>query len=726
MKTKLIALACLAALWLQSLPTSAQQKTPDDAADEVVRITTNLVQIDAVVTDKKGRHVPDLKQEEFEIYENGRRQEITNFSYVASGEYEATSPTPAGDKNAPPAPPVALRPEQVRRTIALVVDDLGLSFESMAYVRDALKRFVERELQPGDVVAVMRTSAGSGQLQQFTADRRRLAAAVESVRWRGWGRNGGLSSFNLLADDQDLLSGSRAQAQANGRRGEGVEAVSDSLDDFREDLFAVGTLGALNSVVLGMREMPGRKSILLMSDGIDLFTPEGLNQRVLAALQRLTDLANRASVVLYAMDARGLPTLGVTAADDTSRLSAQQISDLPRLRRQQYRNSQEGLFSLADQTGGFFVRNTNDLAGGIRRVINDQRGYYLIGYRPEAATFDATSGRAKFHRLEVKVTRPGVSVRSRTGFYGISDEEARPAAPLTRKQQLSRALLSPFGAGDVGVRLTPLFGHDAQAGSFMRALLHIDAKNLTFTEEADGWRKAVIDVAAVTLGAGGQFVDEADREHTIKMRGETYQKAMNNGLLYTFLVPIKKSGAYQLHMAVRDAPSERVGSASQFIEVPDVGKDRLALSGIVLQGEHNAPPGKAPETPALAAGENSAEQETAPEASPAVRRLRAGMNLVYSLLIYNARIDRATNQPQLRTQLRLFRDGQMIFAGQESLLPTPASTDAKQIPVGGRLRLGDDMKPGPYVLQVVVTDTLAKGQRRTQTQWMDFEVTSDK
>lgn len=733
MKTKLTSIVLIAALWLLSLPVSAQQTVPSaasrpaqDEADEVVRITTNLVQIDAVVTDKDGRHVPDLGQQEFEIYENGRRQEITNFSYVASGEYEASPVKPAADTNAPPAPPVALRPEQVRRTIALVVDDLGLSFESIAYIRDALKRFVERELQPGDLVAVMRTSAGSGQLQQFTADRRRLAAAIDSVRWRGFGRGNNLGPLNLLADDSGTVTTDQANAQLAGRRGEGGEALSNSLDDFREDLFAVGTLGSLGHVVRGMREMPGRKSILLMSDGLTLLTPEGLNQRVLAALQHLTDLANRSSVVLYTLDARGLPTLGLTAADGTSRLNMQQISDLPSRRRQEYRRSQEGLHYLAEQTGGFFVRNNNDLAAGIRRVINDQRGYYLIGYRPEPSTFDAATGRSKFHRVEVRVKRSGVGVRSRTGFYGISDDELRPAAkPTTRNQQLLRALMSPFGAGEIGVRLTPLFANDPQTGPFMRALLFIDAKNLTFTEEADNWRKAVIDVAAVTLGAGGQVLDEADRTHTVKVRGRTYEKVRENGFLYTFLVPIKKAGAYQLHMAVRDSLSERVGAASQFIEVPDLSKDRLALSGIVLHGEQPAPASKAP-APETATEDSVAEQEVAAEASPAVRRLRAGMNLDYSLMIYNAQIERATNQPRLRSQVRLFRDGQMIFAGKEEQFPPPpAGTAIKQIPVGGRLRLGNNMTPGPYVLQIIVTDTLAKGKRRTQTQWMDFEVTAE-
>src|SRR6185503_12459200 len=138
-----------------------KQSTPQKDKDEVVRISVTLVQIDAVVTDDKGRQVTDLKAEDFEVYEDGRRQHITNFNYIAGPRASAPQPAPAdiANKNAPPVPPVNLRPEQVRRTIALVVDDLGLSFESTAHLRDSLKKFVNEQMQPGDLVAIIRTGA---------------------------------------------------------------------------------------------------------------------------------------------------------------------------------------------------------------------------------------------------------------------------------------------------------------------------------------------------------------------------------------------------------------------------------------------------------------------------------------------------------------------------------------------------------------------------------------
>src|SRR5438132_8224396 len=124
-------------------PTSQQPTRTGD--EDVVRINTNLVQVDAVITDKNGKPVIDFKPEEVQILEDGKRQKITHFSYIVAAETPevATSSKPTTiDKNAPPAPPIALKKEQVRRTIAIIVDDLGLSATSVYPVRRALKKFV--------------------------------------------------------------------------------------------------------------------------------------------------------------------------------------------------------------------------------------------------------------------------------------------------------------------------------------------------------------------------------------------------------------------------------------------------------------------------------------------------------------------------------------------------------------------------------------------------------
>ena len=696
--------------------TSAQQPVRQ-SDDDVVRINTNLVQVDAVITDSKGRMVTDLGPDELDIQEDGKSQKITNLSFVSLESKEVTRPQPSttADKGAPPLPPVRLRPDQVRRTMALVVDDLGLSFESAFSVRHTLRKFLDEQMQPDDLVAIIRTGGGIGALQQFTSDKRQLYAAVERVKWNLNGR-GGISAFAPL--DGDPLGNRRTDEETIERTG------NEDVDQFREELFAVGTLGALNYVVRGLRELPGRKSILLISDGIKIFnSPDtARNPRLLDMLRGLTDLANRASVVIYALDARGLQFDGMTAADNTYGMTADQIERGLSDRRSSFFESQQGLLYLAQQTGGFAIRNSNDLSGGIRKVIEDQRGYYLIGYRPDDGTFDQISGRRKFHRLSLKVRRPGkFNVRMRNGFFGITDEERIPPR-TSRAQQMISALASPFGAAGVHLRLTSLFANDPKLGSVMRSFLHINGRDLTFTEDVDGWHKTVFDIMAVTFGDNGVVVDHMSRQQRMRVKGPLLERVMKEGFTYSLLVPIKKAGAYQLRTALRDESSERIGAASQFIEVPDLKKNRLVLSGIVLNGI------SLERLKSRVSGQPDREDtddldRTEPAGfSVALRRFAPGLAMEYGFAIYNAQLDKATGKPRLQTQVRLFRDGKQIFAGQEIPLDLRTQPDLKRLVSGGVIQLGSDMEPGEYVLQVVATDLLAKEKHRVATQWIDFEI----
>lgn len=716
-------------------PNAAQQQTENPYEDEVVRITTNLVQFDAVVTDKQGRVVTDLRPEEFEVTVDGKRREVSNFSYVdlsgADARATETAVKSGVKSNAAPVPPARLRPEQVRRTIALVVDDLGLSFESVARVRSSLKKFIDEQMQTGDLVAVIRTSAGVGALQQFTSDKAVLAAAVERVRWYPQGR-AGVSSFAPIEKDE-IGEANRAAAVALASGGSGrtmtqagnsnrpdnstnltdLGDTNDLLDRYREELFSAGTLGALNFVVRGLKELPGRKSVVLMSDTLPIFRKDGRSDSVLENLRRLVDLANRASVRIYSMDARGLSTLSVKADDNTSSLNTSAaINAAIDDRRAGHFESQNGLNYLAAETGGLFIHNVNDVAEGVREVLKDQKGFYLVGYRPDAETFSRDGAGLRFHQLEVKVKRQGLSVRTRNGFYGIPEEEARPTR-RTRGEQLYGAIISPFFSGGVHVRLTSLFVNDAASGSFMRSLLHIDAGDLVFTKQPDGAYLANIDVLAVTFGDAGQVIDRVDRTDTVRVEAAGYENVLRSGFDYVVNVSIEKPGAYQLRMAVRDASTEKVGSASQFIEVPDLSGGRLTLSGIALSGDFPEP---------TQAGAVNVEAKYDPQSSPAVRRLKRGTELFYNFAVYNARVEKATSKPRLTLQARLFRDGREVYSGKPMPVAAGSRADTKHVLAGGRMSLGPQAALGEYVLQVVVTDAPAGERPRTATQWIDFEI----
>jgi VWFA-related protein len=716
---------------------------------EVVRVTTNLVQIDVVVTDKDGRTVTDLSPDDFEVSEDGKKQQITNFSYISAVDSAVPRPDTAAStspskKPAEPVMPAQLKREEVRRTVALVIDDLGLSFESFGYARKALSKFVDEQMQPNDLVAVLRTSKGVGVLQQFTSDKRQLHAAIESLRWNSLGR-GGISPVGTL-NEQSTGADIRSNIQ-----------YIEEAEETRAGQYSVGTIGTMNAIVRGLGEMPGRKSIVLVSEAFRLFSVQGRNVQLLNSLRQLTDEANANSVTIYTVDASGLQSYTLEASDRVSgysyvidpellaasggpglgggaggvaaaspprtlqradSLSAQAEQDsgaafrrlaaLSAMREQQSHENHTVLSYLARRTGGLFERNRNDLAAGIERIMQDQQGYYLIGYRPNESTI-ALEGRRKLRNLNVKVKRSGFKVRSRGSYAGLSDEDKR-IRPRTREQQLTAALISPFASTGVRVRLTSLFGDEPNSGgTYLRSLLHIDARDLTFKEEAGGVRTAELEMVAVAFGDSGQIVDQLSYPQTVRAANEAeYQRMVADGLVYILNFPIKRGGPYQMRVAVRDAASERNGAAMQFVEVPDLTKNRMALSGIVLS--NGAESDKT----------TAADQDI--QSGPAVRRFRPGMMLDYRYIIFNAAESGTSTTALVQTQMRLLREGQPAFTGKVVPLDVAKQPSSKRISLGGRLRIGPELIPGDYVLQVVVTNTTDPKKPRLMTQWIDFEI----
>lgn len=702
-------------IFLLAIFSLAQNPTPTPSDDEdVVKITTTLIQIDVAVTDKKGNPIKDLKPEEIEIYENGKKQAISNFSFISSVREKPVEPTEKSAAVNVPAPPTAIRPEQVRRTIALVVDDLTLSFESTYFVQRALKKYVDEQMQDGDLVAIIRTGAGIGALQQFTTDRRQLYAAIEKVRWNPIG-NGGIGAFAPIESSPDDAANRMNNQNGDDSEDDEASSVSD-LNSFRESVFATGTLGAINYVVRGMQELPGRKSVMLFSDGFALFTRDrngfADSQRVLDSLRKLVDQANRASVVIYTMDARGLVVTGLTAADNTSGKSAEQIEQSLSERSDKLFNTQEGLTYLAKQTGGISIINNNDLSGGIRKMLDDQ-SYYLVGYEPDDEVFDPQKRR--FNKLEIKVTRKDARVRYRSGFFGVSDEQiaAKPKSNLTPQQKIVNAITSPFAANEISLRLNAVFANGEKQGSYIRSFLHINAENIKFSDLPDGKKKAAFDILAIGFGDNGVAVDNISKTFTANVDEATYKIIKERGLIYDFTFPVKKAGAYQLRVAIHDDESGKVGSANQFVEVPNFDKKRLMLSGIILEnlafGDYQK----------ISKGETVENRN--PVGDTALRQFKSGTVLNYALLAYNPKIA-PNGKPDLTAQMRMFKDGKLLYEGKTQPVPTDNLTDTRRVNVSSSLSLGTNMQTGDYILQILITDNLAKKKRQTVSQFVPFEI----
>lgn len=687
----------------------AQPKVPADQDQDVVRITTNLVQVDVVVT-KDGKQVKDLKAEDFEIFEDGKRQTITQFSYVSMGSGANAGPAPSPSA-APNTSAYSTPSDQVasRRTLAFVVDDLGMSFESMARVRDRLRKLIAQQVRPDDLVAVLRTGGGVGALQQFTTDKARLESAIKTLKWNPCSRVGARVLDPSRPFDYKNLNPCAVNSLSN-------------------------TLEALRFIVKGMGDLPGRKSMIILSDSVptdepELFDPNSVIKGKSREGQKLpirniiansvtmggdvdliADLAIRSSVVIYGVDTQGLQTTGVNPSDEIFRgsyhLYRADAEPTVLINRERFRNIQsnrEGAAILARRTGGFLVHNTNEIEG----VMEDQQGYYLIGYKPGGETFDRS-----FHRIKASLKKGGFTVRTRDGFYGVTEEQLR-AKTGPPSDQMNRALVTPFSANDITVRVTTFFVDDPAAGSLLRSFLFVEASDLIFKGESDGTHVASLDLSSAVFGDNGAVIDRKDHNAVLRLRGEPYERVMREGVVYSFDTPVSKPGAFQFRVVVRDAATARVGSAGQVVNVPNLIDKRLALSGIVVRDEQTL--------------QNSLAHKTVTGSDafargPAIRRFHQGSTLLFGYAVYNAQLNKTSHLPVLMVQTRVFRNGQQVYVSDPAPLNVAGQTDLKRLNGAARIQLGPQLLPGEYELQVIVDDQLAGEKQRTATQWIDFEV----
>lgn len=722
-----------------STANGAQPGKLQESDQDVVRITTNLVQVDVVVT-RDNKQITDLKAEDFEIFEDGREQTITSFAYVSNAatnrsaaEDRAPKSLTAGvDKPAPEAPKVPdLR--ATGRTFALVVDDLGMSFESIDRLRKQLRKFIDESLLPDDLVAIIRTGGDMGSLQQFTTDHRVLQSAVDRLQWNPCSRMG----YSVLPPERSLISVYSPERQLNGplppdrspssaavaaRATEGKEANPCSVGNSLEY-----SIKALRFVLRGMRELPGRKSMLLFSDNLPVERQElepvdfGFKRPVREnanlidvwtdsksygdGLQRLAELAIRASVVIYGIDTQAMQTLGARPADEVSLPPLRSVRTRPdqdaflklsRDRATDLRRGAEGSELIAKQTGGFVIRNANDL--GLQRVLDDQSGYYLIGYRPASETFDR-----RFHQIKARVKGRNLTVRTRAGFYGVSED----TNASSNRSRIDRALTSPFGAHELTVNDATLFVDDPSRGGILRVTIVLDPRELSISEEADGVHKTSFDISAALIGDNGTLVARQDQNGTLRLRGKPYERSLREGMVYTFDLPVKHAGTFQFRVAVRDTTSSRIGAAGHFVEIPDLRTGQLALSGLLLQADNSQP--------IVTAANTHSEEVT--DSEP-LRRFRIGTSLVFGYVIYNARLDKR-GQPSLTTETRVFRERQQIYSAGPMPVSAGGQPDLKRLSTGARLQLGTAMSPGEYVLQILVKDLIAKQEA---AQWIQFQV----
>ena len=690
--------------------------------EQPLRVTVNLVQVDATVTDAKGNPVPDLQPGDFRVLLDGKPQQLKSSDYVHLRDLPPTdensrsaAAAPRVEISKPAMPAGSLKREQVRRTVVLFIGDLLTSAESMPGIQAGLRRFVQEQVQPGDLVAIVRSSAGLGALQDFTTDRRLLLAAIDQVRW----------STNVTG---------MSTASAYTPISTGTATVAPDLDEAgtiaMTQRATLATTDSLLRIVRGMADLPGRKSVILVSDALRLTLPDELDpsgQRatgsgafiapIYQSMRRVVDESVRAGVVLYAIDTRGISSLRATASDHLDPIqrgggggranvnygsgdsvSSTWVTDQTQGRRNEHSDNQEGALFVSSQTGGFMIFESNRIDDALAHIMGDQRGYYVLAFQPPAEAIQTDRiGQPIYHKLKIEVTRPGVKVRSSAGFFGVADEERRPAASL--ELQLTKSLDSPFKASGVNMEVDTSY-LSIKNGYFLRATLYIDGNDVAFTGPAIH-RTGLVHVILRTFNAtGGTLEGGIDQMRRIDLNEEGYERALKYGLIYSTLLPVKKPGPYQVRAAVRDEATGKIGTAGDFVVIPNPKEKGVRLSGIVFQHALGTDGHVVP-----AAGPNL--YSSGQSAPFAVQIVAAGNSL---------------RPDGLAMRLHLFRDG--VEAWKSA--PIPVESGVKESPkttmflAKGSITIPKGMEPGKYLMRVDLCD---QAQPDTVTAWQWAKLT---
>jgi len=418
-----LAALALVAAW----PVAARQQ-PAAQPPPVFRTGTNVVEVDVVVHDKNGRFVADLKPEDFEVSEEGKPQPIDLFYRVGNGVAEtAAAPEPKPDEPIGAASPA---PSHTPRFFIVVFDDDHLSPGGFKRVQAAALTLFQKQFQKGDVGGVL--VGGKMANNRLTTDREELLKAVRDAKPSGkarslmfderqWPRMSAVEAIRIHSDDdktvfEEVYDRACQDEPDQCRRIdihplilEKAVTMSESATETTNE-----TLRTLTALMNGLARMNGRKTLLLMSEGF-------LAEESWPFVQQAVGLAARAHATIYTLDARGLDR-GLPGGDSVDPGTHDQNARML----EQFDMGSDSVNSLAVDTGGFVVRNTNVFDQAVQRIVDDASNYYVLGYRPEAAPD------GKFHKITVKLKRPGLSFRARRGYIatpGAAPTMTNAAAP---------------------------------------------------------------------------------------------------------------------------------------------------------------------------------------------------------------------------------------------------------------------------------------------------------
>ncbi|HKG97180.1 MAG TPA: VWA domain-containing protein, partial [Pyrinomonadaceae bacterium] len=513
------------------LSVTAHAQTPLKQDDDVVKVKSNLVNIDVIVKDKKGKYISDLKAEDFTITENGQPQKVEFFDAPLarkSGEPGVDSPAPA---TAP------------RNYVSLVLDYQTTDITNLKQVREGAIKYVREQVTDADVVAVLSVTNSLRMLQMFTQDKAKLIAALEnagSPDSKNFEQKDLAENIGTLRDFLNSASSGPITSPAGGSEAARVMLARTVLAQFIRLRTALSLqqsrpiLAALAALAEGLRPIPGKKTVILFSQGF--VTPAVLDWQV----QSTIDIANRANVAIYIIDSAGLrgaaqasgalvpssPLAGVSAITNQEQriraVGGETVFD--NVRQEGQNREYDILYRISGDTGGKFLKGNNDIGQGLERINEEIQARYTLAYRSSNQNFDGT-----FRRVKIEVRRPDTQISSRSGYYAIPPEEIVLLSPADKK------LLDNFAAAETSpgfplfVSLSPFRSREG----LYTVPLAIELPPAAVKFESKGDKRSLqLEVLGVLKATPDRIVSRLGGNFDVNLNAKDYNAILSNNIFY--------------------------------------------------------------------------------------------------------------------------------------------------------------------------------------------------
>jgi VWFA-related protein len=709
-------------------------QTPQ-SQDEVIRVRTNEVKLDIVVKDKKGRPIKDLTAADFEVLEDGVSQKIESFGFVSREALREVSDAGSPNRKENNPQPAPVTPVGATRTTpgitALVFDRLSPDARSLA--KKAGIAYAQEGMASGDFTGVFRIDQSLNTLQTFTDNSALVREAIDSATGAaGSSYTSSSQRTRDIADRSSVLdrqidsstgaatnaggSGDSAGASAAGQAA-GIAAQEQTLlqmesrilqqfEALERDQQGFATINGLLAVINPMRNLPGRKTIIFFSEGLAL--PTSVQTKFPAVI----NAANRANVSIYTIDAAGLRTQSGTAesARELNSLAAQRLQQQGRgndrigsgpYMKALERNEEllrfdprSGLGQLADQTGGFLIHDTNDLANGLRRINDDMHGYYMVTYTPKNGDYNG-----RFRQISVKLSRPNLEVQTRKGYYAVEsvgqfpvlDYEA-PAIAAARNANASSTSIAFMGSA--------LSFPEPNRPGLSLILAEVPLSAVSFAPSSDNKNySADFSIIVLVRDEADRVVQKLSQHYPLSGSLDKLDAAKKGDVLFYREAQLS-AGNYTVELIAYDAPSGKVSLRKTALQIPNIDetKPRLSSVAILRRAERLTPEEQKRDQP-LQFG----ELLVYPNLGEPV--LKSAKQLAFFFTAWRARGSTAP----LQLSIEILQKNRSLGKTSGQL---PNADERGQIKYASTLPL-DKFLPGTYALKVTVEDDKGSASRVT-------------